>query len=240
MFLGRGTTSSVIHAAGEPVPGVSARPKALVVLVKINRSTPAATDSSSRFSVAVTLASMKAWRVWEPTCGLCNVAVCTTAPTPSTARRATARSARSPTTRVYGPGSRSTPTACSPRTRISPSPRCPELPVTRTVIRISESHGPSERRGLAAGADVQLAQDVRDVELDRVHGDRQLAGDLAVAPAGGQLLQHLTLPDVEHGQWIGRGRLAAQRRERQFDRHRRAPTGCRVDPQRAAERGHPL
>ena len=65
----------MIHAAGAPVAGVSARPKALVVLVKTNRSTPAATDSSSRLSVAVTLASMNSWRVWEPTCGLCSVAV---------------------------------------------------------------------------------------------------------------------------------------------------------------------
>ena len=33
MFRGSETTSSVIHAAGAPEPGVRARPKALVVLV---------------------------------------------------------------------------------------------------------------------------------------------------------------------------------------------------------------
>ena len=38
----RGTTSSVIQAAGPPGGGVSASPKALVVLVKTNADTPAA------------------------------------------------------------------------------------------------------------------------------------------------------------------------------------------------------
>ena len=37
MLRGTGATSSVIHAAGAPGGGVSARPNALVVLVKTNR-----------------------------------------------------------------------------------------------------------------------------------------------------------------------------------------------------------
>jgi uncharacterized spore protein YtfJ len=36
MFFGTGATSSVSHAAGSPGGGVSARPNALVVLVKTN------------------------------------------------------------------------------------------------------------------------------------------------------------------------------------------------------------
>jgi hypothetical protein len=38
MFLGRGTTSSVIHAAGSPRDGVRARPKTLVVLGEKERA----------------------------------------------------------------------------------------------------------------------------------------------------------------------------------------------------------
>ena len=57
MLRGTGATSSVIHAAGAPGGGVSARPNALVVLVKTKRPTPAATASSSRFSVPVTFVS---------------------------------------------------------------------------------------------------------------------------------------------------------------------------------------
>ena len=73
----------MIHAAGSPGFGVSARPKALVVLVKMKRLTFAATDSSRRFSVPVTLVSMNSWRLCEPTWGLCSVAVCRTASMPS-------------------------------------------------------------------------------------------------------------------------------------------------------------
>src|SRR5215472_17522814 len=135
MFLGTGVTSSVIHAAGAPGPGVSARPKALVVLVNTKLSAPAATASSSRVSVPVMLASTNAWRSCDPTCGLCRVAGCSTEPTPARQRRTVPRSAIDPTTSVYGEASRSTPTVSRPasrRTRTSASPRCPALPVTRT------------------------------------------------------------------------------------------------------------
>ena len=40
MFLGTGRTSSVIQAAGSPAGGTSARPNALVVLVKTKACTP--------------------------------------------------------------------------------------------------------------------------------------------------------------------------------------------------------
>ena len=55
MLRGTGVTSSVIQAAGAPSIGVSARPNALVVLVKMKRPTPAATASSSSVSVPVML-----------------------------------------------------------------------------------------------------------------------------------------------------------------------------------------
>ena len=57
----------MIHAAGAPSPGVRARPKVLVVLVKTKRLTPAATASSSRLSVPVMLVSTKSPRECEPT-----------------------------------------------------------------------------------------------------------------------------------------------------------------------------
>ena len=66
----------MIQAAGAPSPGVSARPNALVVLVWTNAPTPAATASSSRTSVPVTLVSTNSCRAWDITCGLCSVAVC--------------------------------------------------------------------------------------------------------------------------------------------------------------------
>ena len=74
MFRGTGATSSVIQAAGSPSAGLSARPKALVVLVKMKHPTPAATASSRRLSVPVMLVATKSGRPCEPTCGLWRVA----------------------------------------------------------------------------------------------------------------------------------------------------------------------
>jgi hypothetical protein len=74
MFFATGDTSSVIHAAGAPGGGTSARPNALVVLVNTKARTRAATASSSRFSVPVMLVSTNACRAWVATCGLCSVA----------------------------------------------------------------------------------------------------------------------------------------------------------------------
>src|SRR5262249_28761874 len=135
MLRGTGTTPSVIHAAGAPEAGVSARPKVLVVLVNTKLPTPAAADSSSRVSVPVTLLSTKSCRVCEPTCGLCSVAGCRTAPAPARQARTVARSVIEPTTVVNGEASTSRPTTSRPlarSTRTSASPRCPALPVTRT------------------------------------------------------------------------------------------------------------
>jgi hypothetical protein len=135
---GIGTTSSVIHAAGAPGGGVSARPNVLVVLVNTNLPIPAATASSSSVSVPVTLTSTNSCREWEATCGLCSVAACSTASTPAMHERTQSRSATEPTTLVDGDGRMSSPTTSwpsSPSTRTSASPRCPELPVIR--IRIS-------------------------------------------------------------------------------------------------------
>ena len=80
MLRGTGATASVIQAAGAPGGGVSAEPKALVVEVKTKPSTPAAGAASSSASVPETLVSTKACAAWVPTCGLCSVAACSTAP----------------------------------------------------------------------------------------------------------------------------------------------------------------
>src|SRR5260370_32739416 len=90
MVRGAGAAASVIHAAGAPGTGLSARPKALVVLVNTKLLTPAAAASSSRVSVPVTLVSTKSCRRCEPTCGLCSVAGGRTAPAPAGQARALA------------------------------------------------------------------------------------------------------------------------------------------------------
>src|SRR3954449_6290449 len=136
MLRGTGRTASVIHAAGSPAPGVSARPNALVVLVNTNRPTPAATASSSRVSVPVMFVSTNAPRPRVPTCGLCSVAACRTASAPRTHARTHSPSVTDPTTSVNGDASRPRPTiSCpsAPRTPASASPRCPALPVTRIL-----------------------------------------------------------------------------------------------------------
>src|SRR5262249_13825494 len=79
MFLGTGTTSSVIHAAGAPSGGDSARPKALVVLVYIKDRTLAETASSRSDSVPVMFVSTKSCGECVMTWGLCSVAVWMTA-----------------------------------------------------------------------------------------------------------------------------------------------------------------
>src|SRR5690242_11054555 len=50
------------------------------------------------------------------------------------------------------------------------------------------------RGGFGAGADAELAEDVRDVHADRLLTDVELAGELPVRPALGQQLQHLGFP----------------------------------------------
>ena len=64
----------MIHVAGPPGSGVSARPKTLVLLVNTKLPTPAATDSSSSVSVPLTLVSTKACRPCDPMWGLWSVA----------------------------------------------------------------------------------------------------------------------------------------------------------------------
>jgi hypothetical protein len=75
LFLGMDRVSSVTQAAGASGGGVSAPPKALVVLVKTNVPAPAATASSSSVSVPVTLVSTKSCRECVATWDLCSVAV---------------------------------------------------------------------------------------------------------------------------------------------------------------------
>src|SRR5262245_25761477 len=107
MFLGTGRTSSVTHAAGAPSGGVSALPKALVVLVKTKDATPADAASSNRLSVPVMLVSTKSCRLWVATWGLCRVAAWRTASTPRTHCLTQLRSAIDPTLLVKGEGVRS-------------------------------------------------------------------------------------------------------------------------------------
>jgi hypothetical protein len=85
----------------------------------------------------MTFVSTNAARGCVATCGLCSVAAWKTVSAPSMHRATQARSAIEPTSLVNGPGMTSRPTAARPdarSVRISASPRCPELPVTRTVI----------------------------------------------------------------------------------------------------------
>src|SRR3982750_1292794 len=140
MFFGTGTTSSVSHAAGSAGGGVSARPNALVVLVKTNAPTFASAAASRRFSVPVRFTSMKSWRRCVATCGLCNVAACSTASTPRIARRTKSASTIEPWRSVNGESSTSVPRgSCfdSRSVRISASPRWPALPVTRIFMTVS-------------------------------------------------------------------------------------------------------
>ena len=137
MLRGTGATASVIQAAGASGGGVSAEPKALVVEVKTKPSTPAACAASSSASVPETLVSTNACAAWLPTCGLCSVAAWITARTSAIAAATKSRSTIEPAMSVNGDGSRSMPRAASPRaasSRISASPRCPALPVTRIMI----------------------------------------------------------------------------------------------------------
>jgi hypothetical protein len=51
--------------------------------------------------------------------------------------------------------------------------------------------------GLGAVGRAELGEDLAGVLLDRLQGDHQLLGDVAVAPAGGQQPQYLQLPGGE-------------------------------------------
>src|ERR1700759_850447 len=107
MLRGTAATSSVIHAAGCPAAGLSARPNALVLLVNTKLPTPAAAASSASVSVPVTLVSTNSCQGCASTCGLCKVAVCSTADTPSRQDRTSSRSVIEPVTVVLGESSTS-------------------------------------------------------------------------------------------------------------------------------------
>src|SRR6266446_9850156 len=115
-----------------------------VVDVKTKRSWPAATAASSRLSVPVTLASIKAVLGWRAISGLWSAAAWITASMLwlEKARSTTALSATEPTTWVSAPGAMSRPivtwpAAWSRGARNRPSH--PEEPVSRTRIRKSLS-----------------------------------------------------------------------------------------------------
>src|SRR6266540_638799 len=133
-------TSSVTHTAGASACGVRALPKALVVLVKINESTPANVASSRRLSVPVMLVSMKCCQLCVMTCGLCRVAVYRTACTSTRHRLTKSRSLMDPTLFVKSDDLMSRPMASCfvfLKVRTSASPKCPLLPVTKTFILMS-------------------------------------------------------------------------------------------------------
>jgi RimJ/RimL family protein N-acetyltransferase/GNAT superfamily N-acetyltransferase len=66
----------------------------------------------------------------------------------------------------------------------------------------------AEDRGLGAVGQAQLGQDAGDVALDRLLGDRQGPGDLAVGTAPGDLAQHVGLARGEQLERAGRGAAA--------------------------------
>src|SRR5499433_507508 len=171
MFRGTGRTSSVTHAAGSSGAGVSAEPNALVVLVKTKASTPAATASSRRTRVPLTLVSTKSREPWVARWGLCRVAACRAPRTPRMHRATRSRSQMEPTQSVKGEGLRSTPRASRPsacRVRMSASPRWPALPVTRIIV-------PETR---------ELRRRLHRVAR-RAEGDRDLVEDGGVIDGGG-------------------------------------------------------
>ena len=149
MFRGRGTTSSVIHAAGPPGAGVSARPNALVRAreheaahacfrgLLEQRQRPGHVGVHERLlGVRADMRLVQRRRMED-------------------ARRLRPGSgARRPGPRLIRPrpcvglGLRSTPvTSCPPshRTRTSASPRCPALPVT--ITRTAASVTACEEQG---------------------------------------------------------------------------------------------
>src|SRR6202035_5182170 len=144
MFRGTGLVPSVIHAAGSPSAGASARPNVLVVLMKMTLLRFAATACSSTVRVPATFVSTNSTRLCEPMCGLWSVAEWITASMPATLSRTKSGSAIEPTRLVNGESRMSSPTTSWPvlgSTRMSASPRCPELPVTsiRTNRELSDA-----------------------------------------------------------------------------------------------------
>jgi hypothetical protein len=131
------TTSSVIQAAGVAAGGTKASPKTLVELVRTKLFTPWRSAASSKFRVPLILVSINACGLCVATCGLCKVAVCSTASMPRMAAVTAAASPIEHCTLVKGEAAQSKPMAwCSPpcKVRISASPKCPALPVTRILI----------------------------------------------------------------------------------------------------------
>ena len=67
-----------------------------------------------------------------------------------------------------------------------------------------ESHGRGAR--LAAGADIELSQDRRDVMVDRFLGDDEPLGDLRVTQPVGEQHEHLELAPGQTGRVFARAR----------------------------------
>src|SRR5215218_4897496 len=169
---------SSIHTAGRPGAGLSDLPKALVLLVNTTLRVPASAAASSTVSVPVTLVSTKSWRLCEPTCGLCRVAVCRTWSAPWRARRTASRSSTEPTTPVNGEARTSRPTTWWPwsrRVRASASPRWPALPVTQKVAMSGSEHG------------VQIGVDGGRPGDDPAAGEQRVVGQAVVAPPARRL-----------------------------------------------------
>jgi hypothetical protein len=68
-----------------------------------------------------------------------------------------------------------------------------ELPATEEEKRLQEVEGPGTNDGLRAALHPQLAAEIIDVPLDRVHAQHQAARDLAVGGPFQQQAQHLAL-----------------------------------------------
>src|SRR6202023_1270723 len=63
----------------------------------------------------------------------------------------------------------------------------------RRGLEVDDAPAECDRNRLSAVADLKLRENISHVHLDRVFGDRKIAGDLFVSLAGGHQRQHLEL-----------------------------------------------
>src|SRR6185312_1232092 len=92
----------------------------------------------------------------------------------------------------------------------------------------AERRGEAGGYGLRAARDVEFAQDVLHVRLDRSHADHQLIGDLAIAAPAPEQLEHLAFAwrqSRRHHVRLWRTYLPLQPRRLQDAQHDRRQSG---------------
>ena len=152
--------------------------------------------------------STNAWRSCEPMCGLCSVAVCSTASTPARHSRTSSRSAIEPIAAVNGDARRSSPATSRPasrRTRTIASPRWPAEPVTRILLTRVTIARPRRADALCLNSPVTESAADKHAELRELLEASVREGDAAVSPADRALA--FDRPDALPG---ARGRYCAQ------------------------------